>query len=158
MASTALRNQPDYVVPTYKQDYAGWAFHQAMLLRSGQLHLLDRAWIAEELDSLGGGEYNALESVLVRVLQHMLEWDHQPERRSPSWWLSIANHRDMAERQLRENPGLNSRIEEAVGGAFRYARREAAAETGLPLKNFPPLCPYSWDEIRNRPFDLPDDA
>lgn len=158
MASIALRNEPDeYVVPTYESDYAAWAFHQAMLLRSGQVHLLDRAWIAEELDSLGKQEFQRLESALRLVLQHMLKWDHQPALRSRSWTNTISVQRGTAERLLRENPSLKQRRDEAIAGAFADARRYASSETDLPLKTFPETCPYGWDAIMSRPFDWPGD-
>ncbi len=157
--ATLLRNEPeDYVVPTYESDYAAWAFHQAMLLRSGQLHLLDRAWIAEEIEDLGHEQFDKLESALARLLQHILKWEHQPERRSRSWTLTIAEQRRRSERQIESNPSLKSRRNEALIEAYATARREASAETDLPLRTFPETCPYSWDEIMTRAIDWPDDA
>ncbi len=101
MASTALRNEPDeYVVPTYESDYAGWAFHQAMLVRSGQFQLLDRAWVAEELDGLARQEFDRLASALRLIMQHMLKWDFQIERRSRNWTVTIGLQRDVAEQQI----------------------------------------------------------
>ena len=158
MASTALRNEPEeYVVPTYESDFAGWAFHQAMLVRSGQFQLLDRAWVAEELDSLARQEFARLESALCLVLQHMLKWDFQPERQSRSWTITIALQRIAAETQIDENPSLKPRRTEAVGRAYKSARRHASGETDLPLGTFPIACPYSWDEIMTRPFVWPGD-
>lgn len=154
--ATRLRTDPERG-PVYDEDFAAWAFYQAMLLRSGQLHLLDRAWLAEELDTLGRKEYRTLESSLARILQHMLKWDHQPERRSRSWALSIANHRQEAAAQLEDSPSLSTRQDEAVAGAYSIGRRYAAAETDLPLKAFPEACPYSWDEIMVRPFAWDDE-
>ena len=158
MVSHALRNEPDeYVVPTYESDYAAWAHHQAMLLRAGQLHLLDRAWIAEELDSLGKQEFQRLESAVRLILQHMLKWDYQPERRSRSWTVTISLQRDVANRQLEENPSLKPRQQEAATAAYRAARKAASGETDLPLKSFPETCPYDWDAIMSRPFVWPGD-
>ncbi len=158
MAGTALRNEPtEYVVPTYKSDYAGWAHYQAMLLRAGQLHLLDRAWIAEEMDDLGHVEFDKLESALRLVLQHMLKWDHQPERRSRGWTTTIALQRIAAERQIEKNPSLKPRQDEALIDAYRAARSYASGETDLPLRTFPPACPYSWDEIMNRRIVMADE-
>lgn len=162
IAAMATQGHNRYAVPTYEDDFAAWAHHQAMLLRAGQLHLIDRAWIAEELDTLGRTEYRTLESALLRVLQHMLKWDYQPERRSKSWVLSIMNHRRLALRQLEDNPSLLPRLPDAIASAYAAARSEAAVETDLPLQTFPDICPYGWDEIVNRPITLsgddPEDA
>ena len=158
MASTALRNEPDeYVAPTYEGDYAGWAFHQAMLVRSGQFQLLDRAWVAEELDGLARQEFDRLASALRLILQHMLKWDFQTERRSRSWTVTIGLQRDVAEQQILDNPSLKPRRAEAIARVYKGARRLAASETDLPLKTFPPTCPYTWDEIMTRPFVWPGD-
>lgn len=157
MASTALRNEPGYVVPTYESDYAGWAHHQAMLLRAGQLHLLDRAWIAEELDSLGTHEFNSLRSALALILQHILKWDFQTERRSRSWTVTIAEQRERAQDQIDDNPSLKPRRAEALTRAYRSARRYASMETNLPLKTFPPTCPYDWEAIMHRSIVWPGD-
>ena len=156
MASKAAPN--DYVVPGYEDDFAAWAFHQAMLVRSGQFHLLDRWWIAEELDSLGRGEFDKLESALRAVLMHMLKWDHQPTHRSRGWTNSIKAQRKRVAKQLDDNPSLAPRRERAIADAYDDARLEASSETNLPVKAFPPDCPYSWDEIMKREFDWPEDV
>lgn len=157
MATTQLKDDLTYVVPTYEGDYAGWAHHQAMLLRAGQLHLLDRAWIAEELDSLGAQEFNSLRSALTLILQHMLKWDHQTERRSRSWTMTIAEQRARAQEQIDDNPSLKPRRDEALTRAYKSARRYGSLETDLPLKTFPATCPYDWDAIMHRPFVWPGD-
>jgi hypothetical protein len=135
-------------------DFAAWAFHQAMLLRAGQFHLLDIAGIAEELDGLGRGEYNMLVSQLRVVLLHLLKWDFQPERRSRSWASSIAEHRLRADDQLADNPSLQPRRAEAISRAYKQARLGAAAETDLRLAVFPETCPYEWQAIMERPVDF----
>ena len=141
--------------PSYEEDFAAWAFYQAMLIRSNRLHLLDRQWIAEELDGLGRGEFRTLRSALTRVLQHMLKWDYQPDRRSYSWVKSIRDHRDIVEEQLTENPSLQPRRDEVVIEAYRRAVIRAADETELSMNIFPAVCPYSWGEITTRPFAWP---
>ena len=62
---------------------------------------------------------------------HMLKWDHEPERRSRSWVLSIEARRNDLTDALADNPGLKPRIAEAIARAFRKARIEAAQDTGL---------------------------
>lgn len=140
--------------PAQTDDFAAWAFHQAMLVRSGQFHLLDAAAIAEELDGLGRGEYNELVSQLRNVLTHLLKWDHQSGRRSRSWQLSIEEHRERAVQNLQDNPSLLPRWDQAVERAYGSARRLAANETGLPMKTFPEACPYDWQSVMERPVDF----
>ena len=77
---------------------------QAELLRAGRLSEIDPAAIAEEIDDVGEEQYDKLESALRVVMLHLLKWDHQPERRSRSWTLSILEHRRRALRQIAEEP------------------------------------------------------
>ena len=81
---------------------------------------------------MGEEQYDKLESALRVLMLHLLKWDHQPDRRSRSWTLSVREQRRRAHRQLRKNPGLKSQLDEALEAAYEDARLEAASETGLP--------------------------
>jgi hypothetical protein len=85
---------------------------------------------------------------------HMLKWDHEPERRSRSWVLSIEARRNDLTDALADNPGLKPRIAEAIARAFRKARIEAAQDTGLDEDAFPAACPYTFEDITARRFSL----
>jgi len=136
----------------YERDFYSWSMEQARLLREGRADALDRDNLAEEIESLGGEQFNKLVSALRIAMLHMLKWDHQPALRTRSWMLSIEEQRlEMAD-VLSDNPGLKSRIDEAVARAYRRARIEAAKETGLDEAQFPATCPYSFDEIVSRKF------
>src|ERR687883_164807 len=73
----------------YDRDLYSWAIEQAALLRAGRIAEADVLNIAEEIDDVGNEQYDKLESALRIILIHLLKWDHQPERRSRSWWASI---------------------------------------------------------------------
>jgi Domain of unknown function DUF29 len=138
-------------------DLYSWAVRQAELLRAGRLSEIDRVAIAEEIDDVGEEEYHRLESALRVLMLHLLKWDHQPERRSRSWTLSVLEHRGRAQRQLRRSPGLKSELDNALTAAYEDARVEAASETGLPLRTFPASRPFDYAEIMERPIVWPGD-
>jgi len=140
--------------PLYERDLYAWSQEQARLLRAGRFSELDAENIAEEISDVGKTEYRVLESALRVLLVHMLKWDHQPERRSRSWASTIAIQRQHALRQLEENPSLKSRRDEAIGKAYSDARLIASGETDVDLATFPQPCPYDWDAITSRPFEL----
>jgi predicted DNA-binding ribbon-helix-helix protein len=139
----------------YDCDLYGWALEQAALLRAGRIAEADVLNIAEEIDDVGNEQYDKLESALRVILLHLLKWDHQPERRSRSWWASIAVQRKHAAKVLRKNPGLKPLIDEAVTEAYETARIEASAQTSLEEDSFPLDCPYSFDQIMDRPIGWP---
>lgn len=139
----------------YDRDLYSWAVEQAALLRAGRVTEADALNIAEELDDVGNEQYDKLESALRIILLHLLKWDHQPERRSRSWQLSISVQRRHVSKVLRKNPGLTSLADEAVTEAYDVARLEAAAQTLRDDDAFPRECPYSWDEIMERAVRWP---
>jgi len=64
--------------------------------------------------------------------------------------LNIAEEIDsMGRGEKRE---LVSRLPEAIASAYRYARRDDSAETGMRASVFPATCPYSLAEIMDEAF------
>jgi hypothetical protein len=141
------------VSASYERDLYSWAQEQARLLREGRYDAIDTENIAEEIEALGREQFNKLESACRVLLLHFLKWDHQPDRRTRSWVLSIEAQRLELEDVLGDNPGLKPRIAEAMARAYRKARIDAAKETGLETDRFPQACPYGFDDLTSRPFE-----
>ncbi len=140
----------------YKEDFFGWVEDQVALLKAGRVAEIDFVNIADELGDVGNEQYDKLESAIRVVLLHLLKWDHQSERRSRSWVLSIAEHRRRIYRVLKKNPSLKPSIDEAMSGAYEDARGDAIAETNLPNAAIPAQCPYDWSTILNRIVEFND--
>ena len=141
--------------PSYEEDYAGWLEGQLTLMRADRWESLDKDNLLDEVASLGRSDFKGFVSAIEIVLLHMLKWDHQAERRSPSWAYSILEHRRRIAQELADSPSYNSRIEGAVRRAYETASAAAARETGLPLHTFAKDCSYSWNDITERSFELP---
>lgn len=154
MSVFELPKTPPATGDLYERDFYSWALEQAALVREGRFDVIDRANIVEELESLGREQFSKLASALRVLMMHMLKWDHRPEKRSRSWLSSIVVQRDAFSDVLRDNPGLKSRFDEAVGRAYAQARRQAAAETGLKIATFLADCPYDVLDLTTRPFEL----
>jgi hypothetical protein len=136
----------------YARDFYSWAIEQARLIREGRADALDHDNLAEEIESAAREQFNKLVSALRVAMLHMLKWDHQPSKRSRSWALSIKQQRLEINDVLDDNPGLKSRVVEAIARAYRGARIDAAKETGLDEAEFPETCPYSFDDITKQDF------
>jgi hypothetical protein len=156
MAKNAVREEADRPL-TKGADLYSWALRQAELLRAGRLSEIGAAAIAEEIDDVGEEQYDKLESALRLLMLHLLKWDHQRDKRSRLWTLTIREQRRRVFRQLRKNPGLRSRLDEALGEAYEDARDEASAETGLPLSVFPARRLFEYAEIMERSIVWPGD-
>ena len=146
----SFAKHPGHASATYEEDVYTWALQQAALLRAGRFEAIDVDNIAEEIETVGRSEFARLRSSYRIIMLHLLKWDHQPERRSRSWVSSILTHRLDAAETLAENPGLKSRVAEALAGAYARARIEAIAETGLPEDALPETCAYDLDAVMNR--------
>jgi len=149
---TALKTRPASAGTAYADDFYTWTQEQGTHLRAGDVSRLDRENLAEEIESLGRSLFASLVNALRVVLLHMLKVDRQPSKRTRGW--SIATHRVHSADELNACPGLKSRLDEAIGKAYRLARLEAAQETGLALKRFPETCPYTYQDIMDRPFAI----
>jgi uncharacterized protein DUF29 len=133
--------------PDYETDFYAWTQAQAAALRAQQGEALDWAHLAEEIEDMGISQRHAVHSHLRVLLLHLLKWQHQPERRSESWLHSMANAQIELETYLDENRSLRAELPALVARAYPQARRLAARETHLEVRQFPADCPWSPDDL-----------
>ena len=130
----------------YEVDGHDWYFKNAQLIREGKLSEIDVENVAEELESMGRGEEDKLESFLTQLFLHLLKWKYQPARRGSSWEISIKKQRVHARRHMKRNPSLKGCLEEVVRDSYEDAKLEAAQETGLLLEAFPEQIPFTLEQ------------
>jgi hypothetical protein len=130
---------------SHETDFHAWAFDQAERLRTGKI--IDGKNIAEELEDLGRSERRQLRNHLAVLLQHMLKWEFQQDKRTPSWSATIKEQRRRINRSLAEMPSLKTTLNENIGYAYESAVTFASAETLIPEDDFPTECPYSVEVI-----------
>jgi hypothetical protein len=138
--------------PDYATDFHAWAQAQAEALRVKDWPLLDVENLVEEVEGLAERHRSAMEHQLECLLIHLLKYQYQPEerpRRGRSWRVSIASARHEFSNVIRRNPSLQAYPADCLAHAYRYARRQAARQTGLPLRAFPPDPEWSLTEILN---------
>ncbi len=136
----------------YEQDFYTWVQQQTNLLSKKQFDQLDLPHLIEELEDLGKRHYDQLESRLMQLMAHLLKWQVQYWKRTNSWRSAIRVQRTAIAKLLRRNPGLKSRLEEAMRESWEEARDLAIIETDLPDEQFPEACPFSLEEILSESF------
>jgi predicted DNA-binding ribbon-helix-helix protein len=136
----------------YEKDFVAWTQAQADLLRQAQFNQLDIANLVEEIEDMGKNRQRELSSRLQVLLSHLLKWQYQPERRSPSWEIPIQLQRAEIMDLLTDNPSLRPQVADFVLRAYPKARLAARGETSLELKVFPTVCPYTFKEILDNNF------
>lgn len=110
--------------------------------------------LEELIDALSRSDRRALESHLMRLMQHIIKWRVQPERRSPSWAATIRTTRRQIARLQRETPSLNRRVLEA---SWHDVLEDAidAAESEMN-RRVPPLT-LTWEEVFETAYTLEED-
>jgi hypothetical protein len=86
------------------------------------------------------------------MLQHLLKWRFQPERRGRGWKATITVQRHALTRHLKDNPSLKSCLDQSLADAYGDGVQLAIGETDLPESTFPPACPWPWPQIVDDEF------
>lgn len=137
----------------YETDFFSWTQEQAGLIRSGQLDKVDLANVTEEIETLGRAERSALMSSYRLICLHQLKRMFQAERSdSRSWTQTIVRERNNVEANLEDNPGLKPQRQGLFARAYKHARREAAAETGMAPNGFPVHPPFTLQQIEDETY------
>ncbi len=138
---------------TYDSDFYGWTQQQARLLREGNYNRLDTRHLIEELEAMGAREKRELRNRLRVLLMHLLKWQYQPEYIGRnSWYRTIRTQRKELSYHIVDNPGLKQTIPESLERAYDLALDDAVAETGLPLKTFPEVSPWQFEQVIDPDF------
>jgi hypothetical protein len=131
----------------YETDFNLWLEETAELLRNGKLKHLDIENLLEEIEGMSRREKDALESNLIRVLQHLLKWNYQSNKRTSSWAYTIYEHSRRLNKALKNSPSLKRYFDTVFDECYQEARKAAALETRLPLKTFPELSPFTKSDV-----------
>ena len=109
--------------------------------------------LEELIDALSRSDERALESYLVRLMQHIIKWKAQPERRSPSWIATIGTSRSRITLLRKRHPRFTDRFIQARlwQDCLVIAHGEAAVD--MNREHIAPL-PLSWDEVFETPYTL----
>ncbi|ETX03958.1 DUF29 domain-containing protein [Candidatus Entotheonella palauensis] len=109
--------------------------------------------LEELIDALSRSEKRALRSHLVRLMQYIIKWKVQPDRRSPSWMWTIRNARIEIADVQEETPSLTDRViaEELWERCLRLAHNEAAKD--MELTHLQPQT-LTWEEVFDAPYTL----
>ena len=119
----------------YNQDYYLWIQTTIAQLQSGQLSSLDLEYLIEELDSMGKRDRRALESLLTRLLEHLLKlayWESEREYNQRGWKNEIRNFRLQIKRILKDSPSLKPHLAEVLPECYHGARNLFRDSSGIP--------------------------
>ncbi|GAB3931433.1 DUF29 domain-containing protein [Larkinella terrae] len=106
------------------------------------------AGLDELEESMSKHEQRAVKSQLTRLMAHILKWRYQPDKRSTSWALTIANSRIEIEDSQETMPSLNTAFIQSIWEkCFDHAITLAKAEMNLSRKDKFEPAPLTWQEV-----------
>lgn len=136
----------------YEQDFGLWAEQMADLIEAGRFAELDIENLVEEVRDLSKRERDRLLSSLRLIVQHLLKWDYQSQKRSRSWMGTIQRERLNIQDYLCDSPSLKRYlIDEYLLKVYGTARLDAMTETSLEM---PITCPYVIRDVLERDISL----
>jgi hypothetical protein len=142
----------------YDSDYQLWLESTINQLRQGDFQAVDWPNLLEELADLGKSERRALESLLTRLLEHLLKltyWQYQRDYNQAGWKKEIRNFRIQIKKILKDSPSLKSYLREILPECYLDARNLLIDETELDASIFPVEVLASLEEILDQNW-LPD--
>jgi hypothetical protein len=152
--SETVTSMPDG--PRYDDDLFAWTQHQAMVLRTMAVtdNRFDRENVAEEIESLGRSDRDAVRSQIRRIIEHLLKLAYSPGQEPRfDWMASIAE----ARAALGDKISATLRQDAETMLPKLYEDGPDRAELGLrshgeiqAANNPPTECPYTIEEILRR--------
>ena len=124
--------------PLYQEDIVLWSADQARALRNaGAARIntpdpIDWRNVAEEIESLGRSERNALRSRLGVILEHLMKLTASPRKAPRRGWIeTILAQRVEIERLLADSPSLRQEVARLIAEEIPRARKSVADNLAL---------------------------
>ena len=139
----------------YEIDYLQWLEETIDLLKARQFNQLDCEHLVEELEALGRSEKNAVESLVIRIIQHLLlyqYWQEERDNNSRHWPTEILTFRTQLDLKLTTN--LKQHLNQRLDYLYTKARKIAQVKSALTL---PDTNPYPLEKILDEDW-LPNDC
>jgi hypothetical protein len=113
----------------YDTDYNQWIEQTTQQLREGRFNDVDWENLIEEIEDMGKSQRRALESLLTRLLEHLLKlsyWESEKERSGNHWAAEIVNFRYQINKRLKDSPSLNPALESMYAEVFPVALKSVS--------------------------------
>jgi len=133
----------------YESDYDLWLTEIVQLLKNRDLEKLDYENLIEELETLGRSEKNAVKSLLLQIIVHLMLyefWQSEKERNANHWAAEIITFRVQLEDKLTTN--LKNYLADELPKIYQNALLIVQKKT--QLNSLPKNCPYSLEKLLDK--------
>lgn len=144
----------------YADDIVTWAEQQAAALRGlarrpELSNVLDWENVAEEIESVGRSQINAVEGLLLQVMVHLLKQISAPGSPAQRHWRSeILTFQTSAHRHFSRSMRRRIEIDEMWPAAMKIAGAELAAYGQALLPDLSSRCPLNLEDLVGETFDV----
>jgi hypothetical protein len=146
----------------YDSDILAWSEEQAAVLRRsaarGELpNDLDLENVVEEIESVGRSQLNRVESLIERILEHIIKAVSEPDAPSVAHWRTECATWHV--RMLRSfSPSMRQRIvmDELWKNGLKLAELSLAEHGTTLADGLRGPCPVELDNLLSNEFDLPE--
>lgn len=122
----------------YQKDYAAWLENTANLLKRKMYASIDWEDLIEEIEDMGRSQKRAVESLLLRLLEHLLKlkyWDAEKERCANHWESEIVNFRYQIKKRIKESPSLKKHLEDCFLETLEISKNSVSKLIYKEIKN-----------------------
>jgi hypothetical protein len=133
----------------YETDFVLWTEKTAELLLEKNYDAVDWENVIEEIESMGRSERRAIESLLTRLIEHLLKlayWESERERNARHWRGEIARFRVQLKREMK-SATLANHTRDCFGESYSDARKGLIAAGYLKKSTIPPEPPFSLEQV-----------
>jgi len=119
----------------YDSDYNKWIEYTAQQIRERRFNHIDWDNLIEEIEDMGKSQRRALESLLTRLLEHLLKlayWESEKDRSGNYWAAEIVNFRYQINKRIKESPSLKPALESMYAEIFPIAIKSVSQLFSLP--------------------------
>ncbi|MBW4536147.1 MAG: DUF29 domain-containing protein [Pleurocapsa minor HA4230-MV1] len=119
----------------YEEDYYLWTQTMVENLKNKDYLKVDWDNLIEEIDDMGKSQKRAVESLLLRLTEHLLKlkyWETEKERNKKHWQSEVVNFRVLLRKRLKESPSLKANLAEMYVEILLDSKRSVGKLFDLP--------------------------
>lgn len=119
----------------YEEDYYLWAKEMVEALKNRDYSSVDWDNLIEEIEDMGKSQKRAVESLLMRLTEHLLKlkyWDAERERNKRHWEAEVVNFRVLLRKRLKESPSLKKDLAEIYAEILPDSKRSISKLFDIP--------------------------
>jgi uncharacterized protein (UPF0210 family) len=119
----------------YEEDYYLWTQTMVENLKNKNYSKVDWDNLIEEIDDMGKSQKRAVESLLLRLTEHLLKlkyWEAEKERNKKHWQSEVVNFRVLLRKRLKESPSLKANLAEMYVEVLADSKQSISKLFDLP--------------------------